>query len=43
MHVLKGIIILMLGIHMISSQSEGLPGFLGGIENVANTASNFRK
>ncbi|KAK9297596.1 hypothetical protein QLX08_008745 [Tetragonisca angustula] len=41
MHMLKEIIILMLGIQMISSQSESLPGFLGGIENVANSAGNF--
>ncbi|KAK1123546.1 hypothetical protein K0M31_008251 [Melipona bicolor] len=41
MRMLKEIIMLMLSIQMISSQSEGLPGFLGGIENVANSASNF--
>lgn len=41
MRMLKEIIILMLSIQMISSQSEGLPRFLGGIENVANSASNF--
>lgn len=43
MHVPKEIIIVVLAIQVVSSESEGLPGILGGIENVANSATTFRK
>ncbi|XP_068985437.1 uncharacterized protein [Bombus flavifrons] len=41
MYVPKEIIIVVLAIQVVSSESEGLPGILGGIENVANSATTF--